>query len=72
MSSFSAPPALRIRQADVSNALGAIFGFAILKTVSVTFPPWLGGGYFGEKENVTVQTAATGELFFDNFVPFLL
>ena len=44
-----------------SKRTGAIFGFAILKAVSVSMPTWLGGGYFGEKENVTVQTAATGE-----------
>ncbi|KAL8292838.1 hypothetical protein RQP46_000532 [Phenoliferia psychrophenolica] len=38
---------------------GAIFGFAILKSLSKVLPTWFGGGYFGEKENVTVQTAAT-------------
>ncbi|PRP77365.1 oligopeptide transporter [Planoprotostelium fungivorum] len=37
---------------------GAIFGFAILKALSRTPLP-LFGGYFGPKENCTVQTAAT-------------
>lgn len=38
---------------------GAIFGFVILKSLSKILPTGFGGGYFGEKENVTVQTAAT-------------
>ncbi|KAL8284034.1 hypothetical protein RQP46_005147 [Phenoliferia psychrophenolica] len=37
---------------------GGIFGFLLLKAVS-KLPSWAFGGYFGEKENVTVQTAAT-------------
>lgn len=35
---------------------GAIFGYAILKPLSIALPVWLGGGYFGEKENVTCQS----------------
>ncbi|KAI8911338.1 OPT oligopeptide transporter protein-domain-containing protein [Powellomyces hirtus] len=38
---------------------GAIFGFVMLKAVSRIFPKGFGGGYFGPKENCTVQTAAT-------------
>lgn len=38
---------------------GAIFGFAILKPISHVLPERWGGGYFGPKENCTVQTAAT-------------
>lgn len=38
---------------------GAIFGFVIIKGLSKVAPPYLGGGYFGEKENAIVQTAAT-------------
>lgn len=42
-----------------AQLFGAIFGFAILQFVSRTLPEWFGGGYFGPKENCTVQTAAT-------------
>ncbi|KAG5440127.1 hypothetical protein PCANB_001696 [Pneumocystis canis] len=42
-----------------AQLFGAIFGFAILKFVSRTMPRWLGGGYFGPKENCTLQTVAT-------------
>ncbi|KAI0474896.1 OPT superfamily oligopeptide transporter [Xylariaceae sp. FL0804] len=38
---------------------GSIFGFAILKPLSRALPPWAGGGYFGPKENVVCQSAAT-------------
>lgn len=41
------------------SLFGAILGFAILKPLSQSAPRWLGGGYFGPKENVCVQTAAT-------------
>lgn len=41
------------------SLFGAIFGFAIIKPLSRILPRYLGGGYFGPKENVTVQTAAT-------------
>ncbi|KAG9032075.1 hypothetical protein FRB95_001936 [Tulasnella sp. JGI-2019a] len=42
-----------------ASLFGAIFGFAILKPLSTTLPAYLGGGYFGPKENCTVQSAAT-------------
>ncbi|KAG8760977.1 hypothetical protein FRC14_000578 [Serendipita sp. 396] len=42
-----------------ASLFGAIFGFAILKPLSHALPEKLGGGYFGPKENTTVQTAAT-------------
>ena len=38
---------------------GSLLGFAIIKPLSRIAPKFLGGGYFGPKENVTVQTAAT-------------
>lgn len=42
-----------------AQLFGAIFGFAILRFVSKVMPTWFGGGFFGPKENCTVQTAAT-------------
>ncbi|KAK5133090.1 hypothetical protein LTR08_008200 [Meristemomyces frigidus] len=42
-----------------ASLFGSIFGFAILKPLSTTLPTWAGGGYFGPKENVCVQSAAT-------------
>ena len=42
-----------------ASLFGSIFGFAILKPLSRTLPLWAGGGYFGPKENVCVQSAAT-------------
>ncbi|KAK5113887.1 hypothetical protein LTR85_010420 [Meristemomyces frigidus] len=42
-----------------ASLFGSIFGFAILKPLSKTLPTWAGGGYFGPKENVCVQSAAT-------------
>lgn len=56
--------------------LGGIGGFLVLKPLSrilpKTGPKWLGVGYFGPKENVTVQSAATaagglGILFVSGF-----
>ncbi|KAI9298720.1 OPT superfamily oligopeptide transporter [Neoconidiobolus thromboides FSU 785] len=41
-----------------ASIFGAILGYAILKPWS-KLPLYLGGGYFGIKENCTVQTAAT-------------
>jgi len=38
---------------------GSIFGYAILKPLSKALPTYLGGSYFGPKENVCVQSAAT-------------
>ncbi|EPS99458.1 OPT oligopeptide transporter [Fomitopsis schrenkii] len=38
---------------------GSIFGFAILKPLSKALPERFGGGYFGPKENVCCQSAAT-------------
>ncbi|KAH7327129.1 OPT oligopeptide transporter protein-domain-containing protein [Rhexocercosporidium sp. MPI-PUGE-AT-0058] len=42
-----------------ASLFGSILGFAILKPLSKVAPKYLGGGYFGPKENVTVQSAAT-------------
>ncbi|KAF7724255.1 hypothetical protein EC973_001211 [Apophysomyces ossiformis] len=42
-----------------ASLFGAIFSFAFLKPMSRILPPWLGGGYFGAKENCTAQAAAT-------------
>jgi len=42
-----------------ASLFGSILGFAILKPLSKVAPRYLGGGYFGPKENVTVQSAAT-------------
>ncbi|MCJ1312990.1 hypothetical protein MMC25_006666 [Agyrium rufum] len=41
-----------------ASLFGSIFGFAILKPIS-RLPRKLGGGYFGPKENVCCQSAAT-------------
>ncbi|RVD80561.1 uncharacterized protein DFL_008456 [Arthrobotrys flagrans] len=41
-----------------ANMLGALGGFAIIKLISLTKIPWI-GGYFGPMENNIVQTAAT-------------
>jgi uncharacterized oligopeptide transporter (OPT) family protein len=38
---------------------GSIFGYAILKPLSKALPVWFGGGYFGPKENVCCQSAAS-------------
>jgi uncharacterized oligopeptide transporter (OPT) family protein len=37
----------------------SLAGFAILKPLSTTAPRWLGGGYFGPKENNVCQAAAS-------------
>lgn len=42
-----------------AGLFGSIFGFAILKPLSKALPKYFGGGYFGPKENVTCQSAAT-------------
>ncbi|ORY82431.1 oligopeptide transporter [Protomyces lactucae-debilis] len=42
-----------------ASLFGSILGFCILKPLSRISSPYLGGGYFGPKENLTVQTAAT-------------
>ncbi|KAJ8592368.1 OPT superfamily oligopeptide transporter [Rhizopogon salebrosus TDB-379] len=42
-----------------ASLFGSIFGFAILKPLSTTAPRWLGGGYFGPKENNVCQAAAS-------------
>ncbi|KAI9489308.1 OPT oligopeptide transporter protein-domain-containing protein [Zychaea mexicana] len=42
-----------------ASLFGAIFSFAIIKPLSRVLPLWAGGGYFGAKENVTAQSAAT-------------
>ncbi|KAG1733724.1 OPT oligopeptide transporter protein-domain-containing protein [Suillus lakei] len=57
-----------------SSLFGAILGFAILKPLSRSAPTFLGGGYFGPKENNVCQSAATsagslGLLFTSGFPP---
>ncbi|KAJ1536185.1 hypothetical protein HK096_000262 [Nowakowskiella sp. JEL0078] len=42
-----------------ASLFGSIIGFSILKPLSKILPVRFGGGYFGPKENCTVQTAAT-------------
>ena len=42
-----------------ASLFGSIFGFAILKPMSRALPDRFGGGYFGPKENVCCQSAAT-------------
>jgi uncharacterized oligopeptide transporter (OPT) family protein len=42
-----------------ASLFGSIFGFAILKPMSRALPEKFGGGYFGPKENVCCQSAAT-------------
>ncbi|KAG1866075.1 OPT oligopeptide transporter [Suillus subluteus] len=42
-----------------ASLFGSIFGFAILKPLSTTAPRWLGGGYFGPKENNVCQSTAS-------------
>ncbi|KAG8905045.1 hypothetical protein FRB99_000781 [Tulasnella sp. 403] len=42
-----------------ASLFGAIFGFAIIKPLSRILSEKWGGGYFGPKENCTVQSAAT-------------
>ncbi|KAG1821375.1 OPT oligopeptide transporter protein-domain-containing protein [Suillus variegatus] len=42
-----------------ASLFGSIFGFAILKPFSTAAPSWLGGGYFGPKENNVCQSAAS-------------
>ncbi|KAI8808668.1 OPT oligopeptide transporter protein-domain-containing protein [Cladochytrium replicatum] len=42
-----------------ASLFGAIIGFSILKPLSIWLPPRFGGGYFGPKENCTLQTSAT-------------
>lgn len=42
-----------------ASMFGSIFGFAILKPMSKALPERFGGGYFGPKENVCCQSAAT-------------
>lgn len=43
-----------------AQLFGSLLGFAAIKTMSKYLPLAFGGGYFGPKENVTVQSAATG------------
>ena len=42
-----------------ASLFGAILGYTIIKIMSKTLPEKLGGGFFGPRENCTVQTAAT-------------
>lgn len=43
-----------------ASLFSSLVGFVIIKAVSRTMPSWFGGGFFGPKENVTIQSAATG------------
>lgn len=58
-----------------ASLFGAILGFAILKPASKMLPRCLGGGYFGPRENVAVQSVATGagslSILFEGAVPAL-
>lgn len=38
-----------------ASLFGSIFGYAILKPLSKALPTYLGGGYFGPKENVCCE-----------------
>ena len=42
-----------------ASLFGSILGFAILKPLSRALPKYAGGGYFGPKENVCCQSAAS-------------
>ncbi|KAK4609469.1 putative metal-nicotianamine transporter [Fulvia fulva] len=58
-----------------ASLFGAILGFAILKPTSNFLPKFLGGGYFGPRENVAVQSVATGagslSVLFEGAIPAL-
>lgn len=41
-----------------AGMISAMLGFAALKMMSRTLPERFGGGYFGPKENCSIQTAA--------------
>lgn len=43
-----------------ASLFASLLGFVGLKAVSKSLPERFGGGFFGPKENVTVQSAATG------------
>lgn len=57
----------------LTPSAGAILGFAILKPASNVLPKRFGGGYFGPRENVAVQSVATGagslSILFEGAVP---
>ncbi|ETS64672.1 hypothetical protein PaG_00619 [Moesziomyces aphidis] len=42
-----------------ASLFGAILGYSIIKIMQKALPEKLGGGFFGPKENCTVQTSAT-------------
>lgn len=42
-----------------ASLFGAILGYSIIKLMSKALPEKLGGGFFGPRENCTIQTAAT-------------
>ncbi|PIA92693.1 putative oligopeptide transporter [Cercospora beticola] len=58
-----------------ASLFGAILGFAILKPASSFLPKCFGGGYFGPRENVAVQSIATGagslSILFEGAIPAL-
>lgn len=43
-----------------ASLFSALLGFVICKLIAKSFPERFLGGYFGPKENVTIQSAATG------------
>ncbi|KAJ1035679.1 hypothetical protein NDA18_000456 [Ustilago nuda] len=42
-----------------ASLFGAILGYSIIKLMQKALPEKLGGGFFGPRENCTIQTAAT-------------
>ncbi|CBQ73157.1 conserved hypothetical protein [Sporisorium reilianum SRZ2] len=42
-----------------ASLFGAILGYSIIKLMQKALPDSLGGGFFGPRENCTIQTAAT-------------
>ncbi|KAF8125488.1 hypothetical protein EV363DRAFT_1532454 [Boletus edulis] len=52
-----------------AGLFGSIFGFAILKPLSTSAPSYLGGGYFGPKENNVAQAADSLGLLFTSGFP---
>lgn len=43
-----------------ATLFGSLLGFVIVKFISRTLPEAFGGGFFGPRENVTIQSAAAG------------
>lgn len=43
-----------------ASLFSSLLGFVIIKALSRSLPAGFGGGFFGPRENVTIQSAATG------------